>query len=67
MGPFRWIAVSGDPKDIHTIDDIILANFSRNHPIVPWIEKAREHVQFTQSLAHKQGASEEQASSTTLA
>jgi urocanate hydratase len=47
MGPFRWIAVSGDPKDIHTIDDIILANFSRNHPIVPWIEKAREHVQFT--------------------
>jgi urocanate hydratase len=47
MGPFRWIAVSGDPKDIHTIDDIILENFSRNHPIVPWIEKAREHVQFT--------------------
>jgi urocanate hydratase len=47
MGPFRWIAVSGNPKDIHTIDDIILANFSQNHPIVPWIEKAREHVQFT--------------------
>jgi urocanate hydratase len=47
MGPFRWIAVSGDPKDIHTIDDIILENFSPNHPIVPWIAKAREHVQFT--------------------
>jgi urocanate hydratase len=47
MGPFRWIAVSGDPKDIHTIDGIILENFSPNHPIVPWIEKAREHVQFT--------------------
>jgi urocanate hydratase len=47
MGPFRWIAVSGDPKDIHTIDDIILANFSPNHPIVPWIEKARQHVRFT--------------------
>jgi len=47
MGPFRWIAVSGDPKDIHTIDDIILKNFSQNHPIVPWIEKARKYVQFT--------------------
>jgi urocanate hydratase len=47
MGPFRWIAVSGDAKDIHTIDGIILENFSPNHPIVPWIEKAREHVQFT--------------------
>jgi urocanate hydratase len=47
MGPFRWIAASGDPKDIHTIDGIILQNFSQNHPIVPWIEKAREHVQFT--------------------
>jgi len=47
MGPFRWIAVSGDPKDIHTIDEIILKNFSQNHPIVPWIEKARKYVQFT--------------------
>jgi urocanate hydratase len=47
VGPFRWIAVSGDPKDIHTIDDMILETFSHNHPIAPWIAKAREHVQFT--------------------
>ena len=47
IGPFRWIAVSGNPQDIYTIDDMILKSFSSNHPIVSWIEKAREHVQFT--------------------
>jgi urocanate hydratase len=47
IGPFRWIAVSGDPRDIYTIDDMILKTFSSNHPISSWIAKAREHVQFT--------------------
>ena len=47
IGPFRWIAVSGDPQDIYTIDDMIKGEFSSNHPIVSWIEKAREHVHFT--------------------
>ena len=47
IGPFRWIAVSGNPQDIHTIDDIILNTFSSNHPIASWIAKAREHVRFT--------------------
>ena len=47
IGPFRWIAVSGDPQDIYTIDDMILRSFSSNHPIVSWIEKARDHVKFT--------------------
>jgi len=47
IGPFRWIAVSGDPQDIYTIDDMILHSFSSNHPIVSWIEKARDHVKFT--------------------
>jgi urocanate hydratase len=46
-GPFRWIAVSGEPQDIYTIDDMILETFSSNHPISSWIRKAREHVQFT--------------------
>jgi urocanate hydratase len=46
IGPFRWIAVSGDPQDIYTIDDMILRSFSSNHPIVSWIEKARDHVKF---------------------
>jgi urocanate hydratase len=47
MGPFRWIAVSGDPQDIYTVDDMILQTFSSNHPISSWIRLAREHVQFT--------------------
>jgi len=47
IGPFRWIAVSGDPQDIYTIDDMILETFSSNHPISSWIRLAREHVQFT--------------------
>lgn len=47
MGPFRWIALSGDPQDIYTIDDMILENFSSNHPIASWIKLARENVKFT--------------------
>jgi urocanate hydratase len=47
IGPFRWIAVSGEARDIYTIDDLILRAFSSNHPIVSWIEKARDHVKFT--------------------
>jgi len=47
IGPFRWIAVSGDPQDIYTIDDMILRSFSSNQPIVSWIEKARDYVKFT--------------------
>ena len=47
IGPFRWIAASGDPQDIYKIDDAILRTFSSNHPISSWIEKAREHVKFT--------------------
>jgi urocanate hydratase len=47
IGPFRWIAVSGNPADIYAIDATILRSFSPNHPIVSWIEKARDHVKFT--------------------
>lgn len=47
MGPFRWIALSGDPQDIYTIDEMILETFSSNHPISSWVKLAREHVKFT--------------------
>jgi urocanate hydratase len=46
VGPFRWIAVSGDPSDIAIIDDIILDEFSANQRICDWIRLARVHVQF---------------------
>jgi urocanate hydratase len=47
IGPFRWIAASGDEKDIFAIDAMILESFSSNHPIAAWIAKARQHVKFT--------------------
>ncbi|QIE57520.1 urocanate hydratase [Pikeienuella piscinae] len=47
FGPFRWIAISGDPGDIAVVDDLIGETFSDNHPIHAWIALAREHVQFT--------------------
>ncbi len=46
IGPFRWIAVSGQPDDIAIIDDIILEEFSDNRRIGDWIRLAREHVTF---------------------
>jgi urocanate hydratase len=46
IGPFRWIAISGDPQDISTIDDIVLEHFAGD-PITHWIAAAREAVQFT--------------------
>jgi urocanate hydratase len=46
IGPFRWIAISGAPADIHAIDALILREFAGNEQICPWIKKAREHVKF---------------------
>jgi urocanate hydratase len=46
IGPFRWIALSGDPADIHTIDELVLEHFQGN-PVVDWIATARQHIRFT--------------------
>ena len=45
-GPFRWVALSGDPADIHATDDAMLELFGDQEHIVRWIELARERVQF---------------------
>ncbi|MEQ8371219.1 MAG: urocanate hydratase, partial [Alphaproteobacteria bacterium] len=47
IGPFRWVAASGDEQDIREVDEIIKENFSANHPVVQWIKMAGEHVHFT--------------------
>ncbi len=47
VGPFRWIAPSGDPQHIRIIDDLILEMFSSNHRISSWINTAKTHVRFT--------------------
>ena len=45
-GPFRWAALSGDPKDIAVTDEIILSTFKHNKSLVRWITKARERIPF---------------------
>jgi urocanate hydratase len=45
-GPFRWIALSGDPKDIAVTDDLILELFPEKEALVRWIKLARERVAF---------------------
>lgn len=45
-GPFRWAALSGDPKDIHRTDQAIMETFPENKPLCNWIEKAQRQVAF---------------------
>ena len=45
-GPFRWVALSGDPADIHATDDAILELFGDQEHIARWIALARERVHF---------------------
>jgi len=45
-GPFRWVALSGDPADIHRTDRAILEMFPENEALARWIRLAQERVQF---------------------
>jgi urocanate hydratase len=45
-GPFRWVALSGDPADIHATDEAILDLFGDQEHIARWIRLAGERVQF---------------------
>ncbi|HET6462269.1 MAG TPA: urocanate hydratase [Candidatus Krumholzibacteria bacterium] len=45
-GPFRWVALSGDPKDIAVTDDLVLELFPDKPALSRWISMAREQVKF---------------------
>lgn len=45
-GPFRWVALSGKPEDIHRTDRAILEMFPHNEALARWIRLAGERVQF---------------------
>jgi urocanate hydratase len=45
-GPFRWVALSGDPADIHRTDDLVLELFPEDEHLRRWIAHAREKVAF---------------------
>ena len=46
IGPFRWMALSGDPDDIRKVDDLVLQMFPDNQIVTNWIRLAREIVPF---------------------
>ncbi|SED92406.1 urocanate hydratase [Ruania alba] len=46
LGPFRWVALSGDPEDIRVTDAAILELFPENEHLHRWIRAAQERVEF---------------------
>ena len=45
-GPFRWVALSGDPEDIYKTDKKIIELFPKDKSLVRWIKMAQEKVKF---------------------
>ena len=45
-GPFRWVALSGDPEDIHRTDEAILELFPENRALHNWLSMASKKVHF---------------------
>lgn len=45
-GPFRWVALSGDPEDIYTTDRALMEAFPDNKPLINWLEKAQRQISF---------------------
>ena len=46
IGPFRWMALSGEESDIARIDDLVLEMFPDNRIVTNWIRLARENIPF---------------------
>jgi urocanate hydratase len=45
-GPFRWVALSGEPSDIQVTDDLVLEMFPGNRILKRWINLARKRIKF---------------------
>jgi urocanate hydratase len=45
-GPFRWVALSGDPEDIRKTDQLVLSLFPQDEPLKRWIKLAGERIHF---------------------
>ncbi|HEY5467915.1 MAG TPA: urocanate hydratase, partial [Coriobacteriia bacterium] len=45
-GPFRWVALSGDPADIYATDEAVLELFPDDEPLHRWMRQAREKIAF---------------------
>ena len=45
-GPFRWVALSGDPEDIRVTDEVMLQLFPENESMHRWIKMAQQRIAF---------------------
>jgi urocanate hydratase len=45
-GPFRWVALSGDPRDIEVTDQTVMELFSGNDRLQKWLRGARDKISF---------------------
>ncbi|MEW6364779.1 MAG: urocanate hydratase [Acidobacteriota bacterium] len=45
-GPFRWAALSGNPRDIYVTDNAVLKEFPEDEALARWIKLARERIKF---------------------
>ena len=45
-GPFRWVALSGDPEDIYRTDEAVMELFPEDEALHRWLKMAREKVPF---------------------
>ena len=45
-GPFRWVALSGEPEDIYGTDRAVMETLPENEPLHRWLRLARQRVQF---------------------
>jgi len=45
-GPFRWVALSGDPEDIYATDEAVMTLFPQDEHLHRWLKMARERVPF---------------------
>lgn len=46
IGPFRWVALSGDPEDIYKTDQAVKALMPEDQHLHQWLDKARERIAF---------------------
>ena len=45
-GPFRWVALSGEPEDIYRTDEALIEAFPENESMIRWLRMAQEKVRF---------------------
>lgn len=45
-GPFRWVALSGDPQDIYTTDEMLKEMFPENEGLQRWLRMAKDKIAF---------------------